>query len=331
MKKNSKLELVFYTFDIGPSKNLMKIADLALKQCHGIKVVFNTSLNVTHLASQNTDAIITGLSSFFPNEELAIGKFAKDNNIPWYIIADTHGNWGKPAAIGNIDNATVFVASHGEIQGARDFGYKNALYLGGPPEWNDFWNIKPANIDLGMDKITILISGVKFPDINHTLLKETIKAMNKIGRKWQMIYKPHPNEIENNSMESVDEILKDVDILETEERLMDLLPVTDLSILSTGTTTVIQSAYQRTPSIYFENEVANKRMIDQTGTDKWFPTEAGVSLRANSENLTVKIQELLTKKGIENLKKQQISVYPEPIAGEEKSEKRILDHIKSQL
>jgi len=330
MKKNGKLVLVLYAFDIGPSKNLQKIENVALVNGNGTRSAYNCKLDGTNLISPETDALITGLSSFKSFEELEMGKIANMLNIPWFIIADTHENWGRPNARDKIKNAIVIVASPDEIQGALNFGYRDAVYLGGPPEWNDFWSIKPAEIDLGK-KLSILVGGIKLPEINHTLLREAVKAMNTIGLDYQLIYKPHPNENNNTTGESVEEILEDVDVIETDARLMNLLPVVDLTILTSGTTAIIQAAHQRTPTIYFENDMIIKRMREQIGTSKWIPIEAGVSLKADSSNIVEKIQELLTREGVKNLQEQQKKIYPKPETINKKSEKRILDYIKSQL
>lgn len=314
---------------MGPSKNLIKIANLALTQGHGVKSVFNTDLHSTQLASPKTDAIITGLSSFKPKEELALGEYAKDNGIPWYVIADTHGNFGRPAAKGLVDNATVIVASPGEMQDALDFGYGDALYLGGPPEWDDFWNIPTANIDLSK-KLTILVGGIKLPEINHTLLKETVKAMNALGHDWQMIYKPHPNEWENNTGETVEDILDGVTVVETNDRLINLIPAVDLTILTSGTTAVIQAAYLRKPTVYFEDQMVRDRMVEQTGTEGWFPTDAGVSALATPENMAEVIQEMLSPEEVEKLKLQQERIYPKTET-DKKPEENILEYIMNQL
>lgn len=331
MKENGKLVLVLHAFDIGPSKNLQKIEIAALADGNGTRSIYNCKLNFANLIDRinsEADVLITGLSSFNFSEELGTGRTAELQNIPWFVIADTHGSWGRPKAKDYIRNAIVIVASPDEIQSALDFGYQDAIYLGGPPEWGDFSDIASAKIDLG-EKTTILVGGIKSATITNTLIKETVKAMSEIGRDWQMIFKPHQNE-NTDSDEDREKIFKNVNVVETEAKLINLLSVVDLSALTSGTTAVIQSAYLRTPCVYYEDEAIKDRMREQVGTSKWFPVESGACVKAGPDNMAEKIQELLTEKGVKKLQKQQEIVYPKPDTGK-KPERRILDYIKSEL
>lgn len=317
-------------FDIGPAKNLAMVITEALKR--GERIQFAGNRDAGKISWMDCDVLLTGLSSFKNEEELKLGAEATNQGILWLVLADTHRAWGRDAAKGRVNEAIAIVASPAEIDLARRFGYKEAVYLGGPPLWRDYSSqVLAFDFDRfrrDENEKLILVGGIKDPGITNTMIEVVVKSMAQISIPWRLVLKLHPNEGKNEE-ENLrrQSILKGVVVLTPKDNIDDLLRNVDLSVHTSGATATISAAYQRLPVIYFENELVRQRMLKVTGVEYWFPAEIGACLLATEETMKTKIRELLFDDEMRyRLKRRQEETYPLP--GGISPEKQILDYIQ---
>lgn len=323
-------KISFFAHDLGPARNLVFLAAEALNRGHRIVFVGNRDAGKC-LDLADCEILVTGLSSFQNEEELQMGAAAVSNGIPWLVLADTHLAWGRAAARGRVSSAIAIVASAAEIEMARKFGYKDAVYLGGPPLWKTFSGIIAAESQRIPGMKVILVGGIKSMGITNDFLAAVVAAMGELSVPWRLIFKPHPNEKKTPEEEKRRaRILEDADILERPESADRLLGSVDLSIHACGATAAITAAYLRLPVIYFENEEVRQRLREVTGSADWFPATAGACNLATPGTMAREIKKLLFDKEERlKLEERQAEVYPATEG--ELPEKQFMDFVASLL
>ncbi len=301
MKKETVIRcFCFYAFDVGPKKNLEMVAKEARRNGYEVKLLEDSD----SLPEIPGTCLITGLSSFKNERELFLGAEAKNAGALWFMIADAHRSWARPSAKGRVGNAILFIASPFEIPEAIAFGYRKAVYVGGPPLWQEFFKINsfPSPSDAPNK---ILVGGIKDGNLTNKLLEQTTVAANQLfGSGWTLIFRPHPREEEINP-EKRKSILSRVTVITDDVSTSDWISIADLSIFTSGATGTIEAAYKRKPVIYYEDKDVKERMIAQTGSPDWFPAEAGACVKARHDDLKEKIEFLFTKRGSQKLIKVQ--------------------------
>lgn len=338
------MRIAFYSVDLGPARNLMRVASVALDAGHRVVFIGNEEVltigSAAAMIGYPPDVLITGLASFKCEQEVQLGKAATGQGIPWVVFADTHRAWARPLARGKVEKATLIIASPAEIDAAREFGYGRVKYLGGPPLWQDFPKIKPAKIERhNPESRVILVSGIKDPVLTDRMLEVVVKACKNLSERsrfwggmllgqlglWELIFKPHPNEdaAGKDPLRRV-RILKGVQVIETPERTTNLLGTVNVSVHTGGATDTIAAAYLRAPAIFYEDDDVRARNEKQLGEPTWYPAEAGACLKAGPTTMVDAIHALLSENGRAALAKRQAEVYPIPPAGEPLVEARIL-------
>lgn len=247
---------------------------------------------------------------------------------PWVILADTHDSWARPEAKGKVGSAVLLIASPAEADGARDFGYRDVRYVGGPPFWQEHLAVQPADIGRHHpeDKV-ILVSGIKDAKLTDRMLNVVIEAGNALLDEWGLIFRPHPNEDKaTQDPERRAKILQGTQLIESAARTDALVLSADVSVFSGGATETIFAARRRRPVIFYEDEDIRQRNIRQISKPTWFPAESGACLKAgvSSGDRTIRptvpmveaIRTLLTKEGHAALRKRQEEVYPDAPPGE---------------
>jgi len=268
--------------------------------------------------------------------------------IPFVIAEDTPASSRREKAKSDEFDipskaAAVIVAHPDEIEKARNFGYKNAVYLGPPPHWGDAYKKlmdakanhlrKKLNKKRGtelksiedQDKI-IFVPGTKDPTLDNIVLAAVITEASKVVRPENFIlgFKKHPGEKPEAPEEEHlfkmahtvrDEFLKNVALLEIETyTLAELLSAADVVISYTAATESIVAAYARLNLVYFYNEnVRNylKRLGIKTG--EWFVAEHGGAYKIEgSSQIANAIQTLLSSGGQKSLHAEQERHFPIP-------------------
>lgn len=323
-----------YAHDLGPSRNLEMVAAEALKQGHRVTLVGNDVLG-KNLLSPRPDAVITGLSSTpaTSHSELVLGSLdAHMQNIPWAVLADTHRSWGREAAKGRISNAHLLIASPAEEGAAREFGYKNVHYVGGPPLWQEFATTLPARIERRYpeDKL-IMVVGNKDGRVIDEMCKVVIQACRELFEdKWELIFKPHPNERpETRDIPRRAAALTQVKLLNTPARTTNLIRAVDCSVIYAGGTDTIAAAYMREPAVCYENDLLREELRGATGVETWFPAEAGACIKATAESTRLAIETALSPLGQAEVRDKQEEVYPAMDTTGKRVESRILEFLES--
>lgn len=327
------MRLSFFAFDLGPAKNLARIARLAIDRAHRVAFVGNDELGLKNFLKPLPDIVLTSLSSKQPGieAELNLIEAASTLKVPTVVMADTHGTFGRPAARGRINQAIVLVAAPGELEEARTFGYARAVYLGGPPLWQEYATIEGLPAPRVPGERVVLVGGIKKPELTDRLLEAVVTACREVfGEDWWLIFRPHPNE-DPIDAERRAKILEGVKILDVKASSTGLLPSVDLSVFTSGATDTIAGAYRRVPTIYYEDEAVRARLTELIGRPDWFPAESGASLKAEGvEGLKQAFRQLSTPEGLAALRSRQEEVYP-PIPAGTSVEANILDFLSTLL
>lgn len=324
------MRFFFYALDIGPANNLALIEVEALRRGHSKRSVLAEELGPMSFNNINQpDVIITGLSSFKNEEELALGAVAGEAGVPWVVIADSHRTWSRPAAAGRVGKATLIIATPVESEAAREFGYGRVEYFGGPPTWQAF--AVPSSFALkrpSSNAVVIFVGGPKDGRLADELLAAVVASMKDIGGDWWLVFRPHPREDTTTvDPERRQKIIGGVNLLSLprEVEQSDLITTVDLSIFTLGATGAIEAAYRRRPAVYFENEAVRENVRAQTkGSFEWFSAEAGACVKTDERGMTTVIQRLLTPEGVAELRARQEEIYPIPPPDGERVETRIV-------
>lgn len=333
------LRMFFLGVDLGSAKNLSLLANAAQQAGHRVYFIGNSPSLLPEQALSQFDLVMTGLASVKNQEELAIGQLCGAMSVPWVILSDTHGSWGRQNAKDKVGHARLIVASPMEIDEAGAFGYGNVKYLGGPPLWQEFWKVRGTREQLtllkGVEALPLIhVGGIKHSGITNTMLGAVTTACDQLfDGGWQLLFKPHPNEAETFTSEEAEirtNILSRVKTCNTPFSSSELIDLADISVFTCGATGVIEAAYRRRPVIYWEDDAVRERVAQQTTKPLWFPVEAGVALKATDfSSLKQALRGFATNEVRNALQKQQELVYPKPAAGQPPVEQSILKFLEA--
>ena len=332
------MKILFYAKDVGPAKNLGIIASEALKRNHRVWLGGNDDFIVEDscvldFKDINPDVVIASLSSFEgASQELGLISMAGLNKVPAFVVADTHRTWGREVAKGHVWDVTAIVAAEREIKEAKTFGYQDAIYLGGPPLWQDFYDMKFPTIPKETEELLIMFGGIKDAVMTDKIMKFVVASMKAVaGSKWKFIFKPHPNEWEKTkNKERRDNILDGVEILKRPESLTELLGSVDLTVHISGATDSVACSYLRLPSVCYVDEARRQILTKHSGSPDWYPAITGASPMVGPANMKEVIAHALTKEGLKEIKANQEKAYPIK-RNDLRVEKIILNYIEEQV
>ncbi len=333
------MKILFAGFDLAASQNMAALANAAALRAHRVTFIGNQLMH--QFSSGDTpDVIVTGLASFKTENELKFAHLARESNIPHLVVPETHFVWGRPKAKGLMDHAVCAVVSPAEVNEAKAWGYKEAVYIGGPPLWQSYFKLEPCkDIDVPEGVITILVGGIKDAKLFDMMLADVVDSMVFLaethGFKWQMIFRPHPNEPKETKDEARRaKILEGVTLLDSPHSDKVLIPRVSASIFTSGAMGTIVAPIQRVPSIYYEDDWVLNRMNSQIGRPDWLPAEKGALIKGTPANLTEELEHVLQlskelPEHHQQLLQKQEEVYPAPEPGMS-VEERILLFIEEQ-
>lgn len=345
------MNLGFYSYDVGPAQMLKAIADTAVKLGHNTVLLPPQIHEVSAEQADDTyncDAVFLGLSSFQTQEELVLAELLNLRNIPFIIVEDTPGSSRRDKAKGDEFNvpakaAAVIVAHPAELEKARDFGYKKAVYLGPPPHLGDAYkklmDAKASGLRKKLnkkdktglspiqpqDKI-VFVPGTKDPVMDNIVLSAVVTEARAVIKPEIMVlgFKKHPGEKPESAEEENifkmahavrNEILKSVSLVDIEDySLSELISAADIIISYTAATESIIAAYARLNTIYFYNDTVRnylKRLGLKTG--EWFVAEQGGAYKIEgSSQIAGAIKTLLSPDGQKALRAEQERHFPIP-------------------
>ncbi len=338
------MRLSLYSNDIGPFQDLQLLAAAARTAGHEFTLVGNEPLGERDILAPAPDALITGLSSVKNEEELALGARAKELGIPWVILADVPRSWGRRAARGLIGHAILLIGSPAEVEEAKVFGYGRTEYLGGPPKRQKKWSLMPVALPTGTP--SVFAGGIKDPVITNEFLAAVANGCRTaFGTNWLLYLRAHPNEdgakpdakpeereVYFREAERRKEILKGVAVAPEsyrKESPSDVLAISAThAFFTSGATDSETAAMHRTRAYYFESPAVRARVLDQTGFETWWPTDAGALVRVTSaEEVTAAIRRLDREAEFAALNERQAAAYPMPPADAPPVEARILEFL----
>ncbi len=324
----------FFCFDVAGGTAMEILAKEAEARSHEVILFPKQEVGLAQKRGGEVvgmDAMLTGLSSFQTEEELAFAEVCDRFGVPWYIFEDVPGASLRPKARSYAGQAKlVFLAHLCTKEAARDFGYNSLVYLGPPPQWRlEYQTIKDAqakNVRAEMQKVIgggspipvqdadILIGAVggKDPKENNRVLWMLVGAVKGLHRAV-ICFSEHPGEKPKQKtgesdanfavrlaeyekfMKEREEILSDV--WSASPRSFNGAQVAgsaDVMVFFSGTNIQIGAAFARIPNVSLDDEGFRARIRAQSGQEKWFVNELGGSMVVKSgDGLASAIKSLL--------------------------------------
>jgi hypothetical protein len=330
--------LFLFATDVGPQNNLKKLIEPATKA--GYYVFFPSIDECTEATTERLLGqflprriiAVTGLSSFKSAVEIKIGKTItglarRGGAAEWWIQADTHFSWGRPAAQGRINSAHLLIAVESETDLARNFGYERIYYAGGPPMWQDFWLTSPVSLVANPRRGVFYYSGIKMPNLTDAMIEVGVRGANLIfGHACDHIIRMHPaedgkpremrpQEWTNLRITKLNEtILKDVSVLEVDPTFTSaqLAISANYPFSTCGGTDGIIAAMHRKRAFYYEDDAVRERNIAQIGRGEWYPAERGALMKIRTPEDIARVFGGTDPKYLLELKAAQEMIYPRP-------------------
>ncbi|MEK7077696.1 MAG: hypothetical protein AAB928_01200 [Patescibacteria group bacterium] len=314
------MKIGFYCFDNAGGDAMKLLAEAAFKAGHE-DVLFSKQTRGLALEEEiaGFDAMVTGLSSFETEQELAFAEICLRHNIPWYVFEDVPGACLRPKAKDLAPRAKlVFLALPSGADDAREFGYPGSVYLGPPPQWRveyetltqakaENWRSKmckrigSGEATFGLyqnDKVVGLIGG-KDPEENNRVIKLLVSVVLGMGKDNIVIaFGRHPGEKPNpdkpgdqgrferafaersNMLESIWTGVTDDTGVWKGSRIAG---AADVMVYASGTNISIAGAYARVPAVYLDDKGVRERIKSQSGQEKWFVAELGGAYKASGD------------------------------------------------
>lgn len=346
------MKLALFGHDLADQENLRMVAKVA----HGdggytgygrndvIMISGNKDLTpkrLEGLRSWEPDAVLTGMASTEPHGDLAMGEFAKEIGKPWVVLANTWRSGFRRAAQSSVGDAVLLTASNEEVPRAKEFGYKDAQFFGGPPKWQMIATEPQVDIreqrGVPSDEKVLLISGGKNHMVTTEMLEEVaMSTMEILGDKFKIIFKPHPKESEDRDdarRAATLGVLHQRNLITTDTHQSALMDSADCVIASPGCSATTEAIYRRRPNIWWENPKAIERFAKMADSDTWPPLDAEATLRAGTPvggrllDTRTAIELALSPSGAAAMKEAQERAFP--VVAPQEIEKRIIAFLRS--
>ncbi|MDP3795280.1 MAG: hypothetical protein Q8R13_05155 [bacterium] len=306
------------------------------------------ALNALVADGAKPDLFYIGLSST-ANEsagERYIVDYARENGTPCVVQAHDHQSWARPeVAHGDIiSHVRVILASEAEAEdctipgtdivlpGARSFGYREAVFLGGLPIEEEFPVIGFAEPIIVPGKQLFLIIWNKNDKISCNMLEAVLNAIEQHRLPVALLIKLHPNPLK----ETVDPKRRETLLARAAQYCVGDVEGTSTSLLprvyaaiGTGVgTDGPHAAKLRCRYIWYQDPDVDAYNISQIGTAHWYPALAGAVLTATPETMATVIQSSVDERLMELHHKRQAQVYTAPDHGAEPPVLRIARYLE---
>ncbi|MFY9493491.1 MAG: hypothetical protein WAP55_03385 [Minisyncoccia bacterium] len=338
------MKIGFYCFDNAGGDAMSLLVGAAKAARHDTALFIKQERGLAQDSNMvGLDAMITGLSSFEPEQELAFAEICREHNIPWYVFEDVPGACLNPKAKDWAPKAKlVFLALPSGADDARKFGYPGSVYLGPPPQWRveyetlmaakaENWRARMRKVvggGLAMfgldqnDKVVGLI-GSKDPEENNRVISVVVSAMRGMDNVI-LAFGQHPGEKPNpdkpgdqerferafaersKMLESVwTGVTNDTSVWKGSR----IAGAADVMVYASATNISIAGAYARVPGIYLDDEGVRARMRAQSGQEKWFVAELGGAFKVSGllslkVRLNMLINDPLTQQDLHHFQEQ---------------------------
>lgn len=299
-----KPQLLYGAFDTGPSNYGLDIITHAQRKLNwGVAYLGNNpAVDVKAVRQLAFDHIIVGGPSSFENDldkellNLTWNQKNRSQENQVYVLGDSPRSILRPGIKEYIRQVIALVASPSDIECAREFGYKDAVWLGYPSHWNvDPTQIKPSTFyECYSAGLRIFVCGLKHAGITDNMLASVIGAMkNKDGKIY---FQAHPSEIEaTKNTECRIALLQYPNVIEfkSRENVASVMMACDLTVCTGGATGIIEGALLRLPVVYYMDEQVMAYMKKASNDEIFGPVAAGACEIATADTMTSVISMLL--------------------------------------
>lgn len=213
------MHIGFFCYDNAGGNAMKLLADTAAAMGHTVKLFpkqVRDQAVTAWLALKSMDMMVTGLSSFLTEEELAFADQCRKNGVPWVVFEDVPGACRRPKVKEYAPHAAAVIVAHPMmVAAAKVFGYTGELaYLGPPPQWRtDYRTLIEArkvnlmgrmtkvdgntgvamSVPVGDDDMVIGLVGGKDPVENNRVLRIVVEAAKQAPRVV-IAFAKHPGE-----------------------------------------------------------------------------------------------------------------------------------------
>ncbi|MDP3770232.1 MAG: hypothetical protein U1A25_03285 [Candidatus Sungbacteria bacterium] len=297
----AKPQLLYAAFDTGPSNYGLDVITYAQRKMNWGVVYAGNNSGVGLDLVWNLDfdyAIVGGPSSFENGVDRQILEFCHDHKKPVFVLGNSPRSILRPGVEGRINHATAIVASPSDVELAKAFGYKDAVWLGYPSHWADPAKMKPSTIFMSdayhRAGLHIFVCGLKEAEITDSMLASVIDAAQY--EDATIYFQAHPSEIEKTKNATRrNELLKHSNVIEftSRENVASLMLACPLTVCTGGATGIIEGALLRLPVVYYMDDQVMAYMKKASNDEIFGPVAAGACEIATADTMASVVHMLL--------------------------------------
>lgn len=299
----AKSQLLYAAYDTGPSNYGLDIIYGAQRKKNWAvsylgNNVFCGVFNLMHLPFFDY-AIVGGPSSFENGLENAVLEKGGSTKSLVYVLGDSPGSILRPGVKEHVNHAIAIVALPSDVSKAKEFGYKDAVWLEGyPSHWGaDPSKVKPSDIftrgEYPEASIRIFVCGLKHAEITDNMLAYVTDIMARHGGDYCIYFQAHPSEMEITKDAGRRAMMlapRHVVEITTRESVASLMMAADVTVCSGGATAIVEGALLRLPVVYYTDsqvmaymkKMSNEEVpsaVTAGACEKMFPNMMGFVLQ----------------------------------------------------
>lgn len=330
------MKITMVARDVAPSKAL----DLVKKELltKGVDVSaylgngkpFAVASEIILKEIKTSDLVLLGMSSLpeLAKEELLAANEAIRCGVPYGFYADLYGCANRSWFENVRANARfVFSISEEEAEKIRlIFPNAEIVASGNPVLEGAFFPSKSyeqvrKEQNIQKDELLIYCTAGKDLESNRIHFQGLVEAVSSFSdqNRWQIFFMLHPGD--RNDPNAYADFTKAYNIkakLVCSDKSpalspLDVIVACDFMSASCSTSG-IEAACQRKPVADFLHTVVVKRLLEQTGSDRWYPCELGISrpVMGSSMELANAMRDLLFGDGFKEMRARQEICFPAP-------------------
>ncbi len=323
-----KKQLLYAAFDTGPSNYGLDVVSYAQRKKNWGVAYFGNNLTVNLDMPWDLEfdyAIVGGPSSFENGLDHEVLSYCYDYEKPVYVLGDSPRSILRPDVKRYVGHATAIVASPLDVPLAKEFGYKDAVWLEGyPSHWGaDPEKVKSSDIftrgEYPLAGIKVFVCGLKHAGITDNMLETTMAAMYECGSDYHIYFQAHPSEIEATKDFRRRELLLEhshVSELKTRENVASIMTAASLTVCTGGATAIVEGALLRLPVVYYVDDLVKPYNQKQSNEEIPGSVMAGACELATEETMGNVAKSLLFGGPTRfALSRKQAAAFPQQAAG----------------
>lgn len=326
----AKKQILLEAWDTGPSKYALDIAVQAFGKNFGVTYFGNNpEIRPDVFEGVAFDCVIVGgPSSIERVRDSDVFDLARRREKPSFVACDVPVSYVRGNQ-GVISDATAIVAYPRDVEGAKKYGYKDAVFLGYPSHWAKPNEIKPASLPDNFEGLKVFVCGNKQATITNNMLESTLNCLDSLGVDYRAYFQFHPSEIkETIQPERRERLLSSKVTLIRGGSVPELTRACNLSVLTGAATGIPEGALMRLPMIYYTDDLAREYMLKTTNEEIYSVAEEIMSI-ATPETMRNVLENLISGGDErERLEMQQEKAFPLQTEGHNTA-KEIVDYIAS--